>query len=422
MLSTIPGRLPQEQSVQIPIPDDLSNLSPELRPHHELFSLSTANKHYFPIVFWDKKAINPNILPHPQLEDTYIIIGQQQRSDVEDSVWCAELVCNAKFALDVLACTEPPSILPISATFSDKCTGKWDFLGSNIGPHDARAFYGPNGAYVVYGSNSQFTCFGQWMQDLRTLVDWGSVGVGQEFRLGTELQRQEPWGQVEKNWFVFWDKDDQLYVHWDIEPKRSFAKLNSDGTVGKDLAGYAKTDKQCMAQYMPPIGPVLENRHQATNSLSITTCNRNDPNCTPDDFNTFIISIFQFKSFHAFHSVYEPYVMMMQRHAPFAVHAIGAKPLWISGRGGAGKGRVPKSGWDEATRGPWNQTEMLFVTSISWKAHGARYHGYADDVMFLAFGIEDEKTGGIDILAGDLLADLNFCQLGPSVRDVGSLG
>lgn len=118
-----------------------------------------------------------------------------------------------------------------------------------------------------------------------------------------------------------------------------------------------------------------------------------------------------------FHGVYEPYVMLLQQHAPFAIHAIGSRPLWINGRGKAGEGKVPEI-WNETIFGPWNQTEMIFVTSISWKSHGSRYHGYADDVMFLGFGIEDEKTGGIDIIAGDLLADLNLCKTGPVLNGI----
>jgi hypothetical protein len=52
---------------------------------------------------------------------------------------------------------------------------------------------------------------------------------------------------------------------------------------------------------------------------------------------------------------------------------------------------------------------MFYVTSLSWKGQGQRYHGYIDDVLFVAFGIEDEKSAAIDLVAGDLLQDLGFC-------------
>ncbi|KAH7342367.1 hypothetical protein BKA65DRAFT_290630 [Rhexocercosporidium sp. MPI-PUGE-AT-0058] len=414
------GQVSQQKgdSPQVVLPGEPTNVSPEHLPHRELVSLSTADGNYFPIVFGDKGAINPSILAHPQLEDVYIIVAQQQRSEINNTVWFAQLVCNANFTNGVLGCMESPTILPISATYGDKCKDELVFFNFNIGPHDGRAFYGPNGSYVLFGSNSHYTCFGQWMQDLRVLTDWGIEWRGDDFRSAVELRRHKPYGRVEKNWFVFWDKDGEMYVHWDIQPKRSFAKLRADGTVGKDLAKYAKSDKKCMAKYMPRTGPKMEDNHQATNSLSITTCKRSDPNCKSDDSNTFIINIFHFKSYHFFHGVYEPYVMLFQQHSPLAIHAIGSKPLWIKGRKEAGKGRMPDV-YNEQAFGPWNQTEMVYVTSISWKAHGSRYHGYADDIMFLGFGIEDQTTGGIDIVAGDLLADLNLCKTPPKSKPKG---
>jgi hypothetical protein len=85
--------------------------------YHEIFSVSTTDKKYFKII-WDKKeSINPNAIPHPTREDTWIIVSQLQRSeDVEISVWFAELVCNAVFKDGHLTCVEAPLILPISGT------------------------------------------------------------------------------------------------------------------------------------------------------------------------------------------------------------------------------------------------------------------------------------------------------------------
>ena len=47
---------------------------------------------------------------------------------------------------------------------------------------------------------------------------------------------------------------------------------------------------------------------------------------------------------------------------------------------------------------------------MSWKDPSRLYHGYLDDVLFLGFGIEDSKTGGIDVLASDLLAAIERCD------------
>jgi hypothetical protein len=287
----------------------------------------------------------------------------------------------------------------------EKCRDKLAFFELSVGPHDARVFYGPSSPYVIYGSTSQYACFGEWILDFRLLVDWGfELFEKEQFRAPTEIQRPEPYGLVEKNWFVFWDKDEQLYGHYDIAPKRVFAKLGYDGSVGPDLAPHAAaSDERCMSKYIPKVAPENESIHQATNSLSITLCKRADPACKPDDSNTFIMTVFQYKKYYSFHSVYEPYVMLFQQAAPFAIHGISSKPFWISGRGKPGE-------WESPDGRAADQTQMFYVTSLSWKKHGQKYHGYIDDVIFVLFGIEDADTGGIDVVAGDLLTEMSLCS------------
>ena len=52
-----------------------------------------------------------------------------------------------------------------------------------------------------------------------------------------------------------------------------------------------------------------------------------------------------------------------------------------------------------------------------------KYHGFLDDVVFLAFGIEDERTAGIDVRAGDLVRGLGMCSdVGGDVGDIGQNG
>jgi hypothetical protein len=285
------------------------------------------------------------------------------------------------------------------------CREKQAFFELNVGPHDARVFYGPSTPYVIYGSNSQYTCFGQWMLDFRLLMDWGFEWFDREqFRDPTELQRPEPYGFVEKNFFVFWDKNEQIYGHYDIAPKRVFSKLSYNGSTGPNLAPQTEaSDEKCMAKYFPKLSEKDESIHQATNSLSITLCKRSDPECKPDDSNTFIMTIFQHKKYYSFHSVYEPYVMLFHQSAPFAIHGISRKPIWISGRGMPGE-------WVHSSGQDLDQTQMFYVTSLSWKMHGQKYHGYLDDVLFVLFGIEDADTGGIDVPAEALLAGLGLCS------------
>ncbi|KAI1090820.1 hypothetical protein F5B19DRAFT_302912 [Rostrohypoxylon terebratum] len=374
--------------------------------HTRLLSASTLDRKYFKIKFGDKLAINPNIIPHPLLKRIWTIVANHY-DILDDGIPTdfVELACDAAFNEESteLSCLFPPIPLPVAATGSGKCEGELEYASLNVGPHDARVLYGPRTPFIIYGSNSQVTCFGQWIQDFGVLMNWnGDSGAkdassnpeGREqeapFQLGTELRRPLPYSPMEKNWFLFWDPDGQMYAHYDIAPRRVFAKIDADGSAGPDLAPLAAaSDDKCMEGYMPKPGPVHESVHQATNSLSITMCRRSDPNCSPSDANTFLFTVFQHKTFHNFHSVYEPYVLVFRRRAPFQVYGVSQRPFWVHGRD--------------------SRDQMFYVTSISWKERGQKYHGYLDDILFLNFGIEDRDTAGIDVLAGDLLTELNLC-------------
>ncbi|MBE7182460.1 MAG: hypothetical protein INR71_14860, partial [Terriglobus roseus] len=379
---------------------------------HEVFSNSTRSRRYFDIKFGSLPALNPNIVPHPVKEDTWIMVAQEEKvqSQRGDSKLFVELVCNAVFVKDKLVCTDPPADLPVSESEGGKCGGNVAYFNFARGPHDARVFYGPDAPYIIYGSNSRFTCFGEFIQDMRMLVDeWSEHPEDVKlFRKGTEIQRPPPYGRIEKNWFVFWDMDNQIYAHYDTFPNRTFSRIEPDGSVGPDLAlPIEQRDRTCMAKHMPKLTPQLESIHQATNSLSISLCRRSDPDCTPSEENTFILTLFHHKRFHYWHGVYEPLAMLFKRAAPFDMVAIQQKPLWVSGRG-------PFT-WRSTAHWrsrpvPKGQSEMFYVTSITWKASGQMYHGYLDDVLFIGFGIEDSRAAAIDVTAEDVLKNMAFCD------------
>ena len=379
------------------------------RTHHIIYSVSNPDRKYFRIDFGRRSVLNPSIIPHPELLETWIITAQlyEPPSARTASVWYAELVCNAAFSDDkgVLSCLEPPLQLPIPATFGDssKCLNDLSYFSLSVGPHDARVFYGPEIPYTIYGSNSFFTCFGQWISDFRILVDWGIDTINEhEFRQHRELQRPMPWNAVEKNWFLFWDDSGQMFLHHEIAPARVFSKLELDGSVGPNLAlTTSASDQECLKRFLPETGKI----HQATNSLAITLCARSDQFCQPDATNTFVLFIVQQKTLQGLHPVYEPYVVLMRRLMPFEIYAVSSKPAWIFGRSIGAE----KSDEDYSTGLLEDTSEMLYMTSISWKSHGQKDHGFIDDTLFLAFGREDSDAGGIDVTAGDLLAELGAC-------------
>ncbi|EXJ81883.1 hypothetical protein A1O1_07948 [Capronia coronata CBS 617.96] len=374
-----------------------------------IYSNSTVSGNYFPIFLGGGTGSNPNIIPHPTKFEAWIVLVQKVPSKAPED-FSSQLICNAGFLNDVLTCMAEPTPLMLEST-KGTCQDELGHYNFEHGPRDARLFYGPVAPYILYGSHSQYTCLGMWLQDFRMLLDDYRIEavLAKDFIKPTELQRPPPFKGIEKNFFVFWDMAGDIYLQSDLVPKRVFAKVDLDGSIGPDLAPLAAdTDDKCLARYMP--AAVLEKSaiQQSTNSLAITLCRRADPKCKPTDQNTFVLTLFHYKTAFDGHSIYEPYVMLFQRAAPFAVHAISTKPLWIAGRSKFSKysGNVH---WEDRTDLPENHSEMFYVRSLTWRSHGQKYHGYIDDILFLGFGIEDSRPGAIDVVASDLLQDLGFC-------------
>ena len=130
----------------------------------------------------------------------------------------------------------------------------------------------------------------------------------------------------------------------------------------------------------------------------------------PSDRNTFILHLFQHKTYYNDHAGYDSYVILFRRSFPFAFHAIGQKPFWVTGREKFTE-KTKSAEWIATGKDyPEDDNEYFYTTSISWKGHGMRYHGFMDDVVLLNFGIEDSHAGTIDVRAEALLQDLAFCE------------
>lgn len=391
--------------------------------HLNLTSRMTSNGNYFPIVFDNIETYNPNVIPHPYRDETYIVVAQRDKQLDDNPNWYTELVCEARFQDSQLKCVTAPMNLPIAATATSGCRGRLDYMNLYIGPHDARVFYGPEIPYIIYGSQSNRNCLGQWIQDLRRIVDWGvlipeTINSSNPFFSPVDIERTGLYDEIEKNYFPFWDLEGTMYMHFDLTYKdRAFSMIDKTftGGVGINLAPLATTDSACMAQYFPRMKSTKsEWIHQSSNSLSITLCARSNPDCRRTRDNTYILTIVQHKTFYN-HGVYEPYVILFSATAPFALHAISSKPFWIPGRG------EPYGAWlsDELAIAdplhdkswvPKHQSQMIFIVSLAWKAQGMKYHGYLDDELFISFGVEDQASGGIVVTAQELLVEMNYCD------------
>lgn len=58
--------------------------------HLKIFSNMTEDGKWFPIEFADRHAYNLNIIPHPDKEDTWIVVAQRDKSRDADIVWFIE--------------------------------------------------------------------------------------------------------------------------------------------------------------------------------------------------------------------------------------------------------------------------------------------------------------------------------------------
>ncbi|KAK5046153.1 hypothetical protein LTR84_008610 [Exophiala bonariae] len=399
-------------SAKDPAEDDAYDPGSDFR---EIYSLSRSGGTFFPVSFGNELAYNLNILPHPEQPDQYVLLAQ---AGLPGALVLKETTCIAEIHDGILACIEPAVYLePTPSISCVKCVDGESppMLNMVFGPRDARMFNGPEHSYIMYGSQSQYTWLGLWIQNAGRLIptlDQGNSNDSVAFPEVTEIQRPPPTKLgYEKNYFLFWDDQGTMYAHHDIFPNRTFAQLSTNGSVGADLSlESAPIDTVCMAKHMPKPGPELESVHQSTNSLALTLCRRADPSCSPSNDNTFIITIFQHKTYHYYHALYYSYVMLFQQAAPFAVHGISSKPLWIHGRDMLTNKTHAAFYEEHPSSLPPNHTEMFYITSISWKSPSQRYHGYIDDALFVSFGIEDTKSGTIDVLAGDLIQDLAYCD------------
>jgi hypothetical protein len=389
-------------------------LGPQDFDYREILSQTSGDRQYYPIFLDGLAGYNPNLIPHPTKSDLWIMVAQRLQTD--HAVSYEQLVCEVGFMDGALLCAEHPTVLPIQPGVLGNCAGDMAIINMAGGSRDARVFYGLDRPYILYGSQSQQVCLGQWLQEARMLLNAFEIHRYMPrpdfFESPVELPRASSSGHpVEKNYFLFWDTEGRVYVHYELFPTRSFAQLNYDGRgLGELAADAAHADQTCMARYMPHVAANLEAIHQATNSLLITLCSRFDPGCVPNDENTFIMHIFHHKSYYSFHGMYEPYTILFKRSTPFAIHAISQRPFWVSGRQALTVFTDAAQYRGKPEEIPEGHSEMFYITSMSWKSHQQKYHGYVDDVLFVAFGVEDTRAGVIDVKAEDLLQDLAFCD------------
>ena len=383
---------------------------PERGNYRELFSLTTKSRMFYRVFFEGFGTYDASLIPDPLRYDIWIVVAHAGPDAKQPN--SRLIVCGAGMLDEALLCADRPVAIPIGVSAPGNCGNDLAHFNADLGPRNGRISFGPSGPYILYNLQSATNCMGIWLQDARMLLDLFRIEqpLARNFTTAVELRRPVAPKRVEKNFFLFWDKDNMPYVHSNLWPRRSFARLDVDGTLGNDLAPEAaRRDQVCMAKHMPYVVSRHETVRQASNALAITLCKRADATCRPTDGNTYNMHIFHHRLHYDGHPVYEPYVLLFQRTAPFAVHAISQRSFWVRGRAGLSAESGSRQYAGRAHEIPEGHTERLSIVSMSWKTHGQKYHGFFDDPLFVGFGVEDSRAGAIDFKAEDLLQDMAFC-------------
>jgi len=100
-------------------PQDGKSMTPDAfkdaqQQHQEVFSVSTPDKKFVRIDFGGMDAFNPNILPHPDADDIWIVVAQ--KVNAEPSIEFKEVHCEAIMWDGALRCRAPPAPLPVAPT------------------------------------------------------------------------------------------------------------------------------------------------------------------------------------------------------------------------------------------------------------------------------------------------------------------
>lgn len=394
-------------------PDDEEAVStiPDRGDYRELFSLTTRDRRYIPVFIEGAGVHAPSLIPHPTKFDMWIILAQKlQRPEMYTTF--EQISCTAGFLEGVLICSDPFENFTMPSTVQGNCEGDLAYINDFVGARAMRMFHGPQAPFVFYGSQSRHTCAGMWLQDGRTILEPFHLEkpLAKIFSQSTEVQRPPPWKGVESDFFLFWDSDGKTYVHHQLYPERIFAELDIDGSVKENLAPEAaRKDQVCMAKYMPIVKANYESIEQAGNSLAVTLCERLNEKCKPSSSNTYVMHVFHQTFNYDGHMVYEPFLALFQQTAPFALHAISQRPFWIHGRSAlTNETHSPQyEAYPEDI--PAGHTERFSISSISWKNHVQKYHGYSDDKIMLGLSIEDGRAAIMDVKVSDLLQDLAYC-------------
>lgn len=248
---------------------------------------------------------------------------------------------------------------------------------------------------------------------------------------------------MEKNWMLFYPSTGESFIHYDISDPR---RPGRGRTFAKELGGGLATTNLTDPLELPCIPDIAENEpdpikkhgrwHQATNSLRLVLCKRDDGSCHPTADNTVFFAIVHRKhpNFLNLPLRYERYFIIWASTPPFDMLAISQHPLLMANE--TASGWSMDQNWDDdpvsakvvadhISRFP-NSTELprgkgywayfTYTVSIAWAwGRGGDVEpvdmnvGYLDDEVILGIGIDDKAQGFSRVKAGDLVQCMRAC-------------
>ncbi|KAF1991580.1 hypothetical protein K402DRAFT_368276 [Aulographum hederae CBS 113979] len=425
--------------------------------------------------FW-----NPTILALPYWSNNRYLLVSRVLTDglSQQNVICEAKICGADDAsicsdddieqvgLGGMRCVTEPQVLDVPATPAKKCAGKFEVYALIPGFHDPRIFWGGNGEpLMMLNTQSQYGCFGLWLIDLRSLYkpltslissspSSLSQGPLTSYPTLTELTRNPPSSRstIEKNWIYFSPGHGASYLHYEISPSsRSFSKLVGNGLVTGNMTD--PLESSCLnADFPDPDMETLmhdsgmdQSRmsggtwHQATNSLRLILCARNDVMCRsrPASETELFVAIIHRKMSNGLKLPmrYERYFFLWSATAPFEAVAISRFPTLLANetasdfsaeenwegddpdyelKGNAEYLKSVEEGVDGKKDLSWYFT---YTVSLAWAWRGEEKKveaadmgtGYLDEDVIMGIGLNDEGQAFAKVKMAYLLGCLRRC-------------
>ncbi|KAK9318779.1 hypothetical protein V1517DRAFT_334620 [Lipomyces orientalis] len=382
---------------------------------------------------------NPNLLAYPVgSKHPYIGFARQSPKNVithHEIVYCdMEWGETPVIGRRILQCVEPASAQVILLPEANSPAGSCQihkFLEPKQGHSDPRIFFSPLGEpLMVVGTNGRTNCLGQYIVDLRTMIpglseNMNLTNIPVRYSNLTELPRDDM-SEIEKNWVLLYDENNEEYVHHHIMPRSI-----SNGVNGSNiLSASAQELPGCMKRALQDFSKTEDaanDYHQATNSLRVTMC---EFPCVPTIHNTVLVSLIHLKYKNYYELFYRRYAMIMNVTAPFEI--IGrTNNLMFAGLDEQTVLYTVSMVWDKSfyARPEWSDAtghaaiqandpdEYAYDFSSTDGEMQSRnkladeyYHGWIDDAVMINIGVDDRDAAVLHAAMRDVLDCIVLCE------------